>query len=820
MSKLSYYCILFLFFCAPVLAQEKVNKAKIIAQYDSISKVYPKEKLYLHLDKSVYAPSDTLWFKAYLIEPGLNTYSTLSGLIYVDMVSANGTVVQTLSLPTQLGISWGSLVLNPKVYEGGTYTLRGYTNWMQNFGEVFFFKKQIKILSIPNELSNAKSSSASAISINKTTNPTTKKTQDPSIQFLPEGGSWVIGRLQKIAFKAIAPNGKGIAIEGEIKDSKLNQIATFKSNAKGMGYFTAIAESEEIYTAFIKAGKNNYNQQLPKTKTTGTTLIVKNDYTLDSLVITVLSDLTNEPLTMIGQSKGLVSFSANFPADTKRRTIKIAKRLFPTGVSQIVLQSGNQVLNERNFFIHHQDQLQVNLKASSTIYGNRDSIPIQITVNDFNKKPVGGTFSIAITDNNQVMKDEEHDDNILSYFLLSSDLKGEIEDPASYFNGFNAQKHDDLDALCLTQGWVSYETDLSKKPKYRLEKEYTISGRITNLTNKPVLNAKVNILGRNKGMMFGNTTTNENGEFVFKDLPPMDSAVFVLKALTAKGKLGTLGFEVNEFRQLPIKTIAVAKTTSEELLDSIDLSFIAIKQQEYKANRSSGIALNEVVIVGKKLIKGSKNLNGPGEYDQIITREDLEKTKSKTLMELLQEQFKTFHGVPGKGFFINLAPLRLIIDGFDADSAGIYENAYNSLKFYLDYYTVADIEGIEIMRFEGNTSLYQSIYRGRGIFLEITTKSGEGPFLRKAFNTYLLKPMNYGDTKVFYSPKYTSANKADKKPDFRSTIYWVPNVVTNTKGEANISFYSADKKGTYTVWIEGSDMQGKFGMKTMKLEIK
>lgn len=127
-----------------------------------------------------------------------------------------GTVVQTFSFPTQLGISWGSLVLSSKIYKSGTY---GYTNWMQSFGETYFFKKQVKIVAVPSD-------SASAIAANSKKTPTslTATTLNPSIQFLPEGGSWVTGRLQKIAFKAIAPNGKGIAIEGEIKDSKLRQL--------------------------------------------------------------------------------------------------------------------------------------------------------------------------------------------------------------------------------------------------------------------------------------------------------------------------------------------------------------------------------------------------------------------------------------------------------------------------------------------------------------------------------------------------------------------------------------------------------------------
>jgi len=45
-------------------------------------------------------------------------------------------------------------------------------------------------------------------------------------------------------------------------------------------------------------------------------------------------------------------------------------------------------------------------------------------------------------------------------------------------------------------------------------------------------------------------------------------------------------------------------------------------------------------------------------------------------------------------------------------------------------------------------------------------------------------------------------------------------VLTNEAGLASFSFFSADKKGSYTVWIEGSDMAGNLGYKTMKIEIK
>lgn len=55
----------------------------------------------------------------------------------------------------------------------------------------------------------------------------------------------------------------------------------------------------------------------------------------------------------------------------------------------------------------------------------------------------------------------EHGDikqeNIRSYFLLSSELKGAIENPSFYFNEENKERYEAIDALMLTQGWRNYK---------------------------------------------------------------------------------------------------------------------------------------------------------------------------------------------------------------------------------------------------------------------------------------------------------------------------------------------------------------------------
>lgn len=104
-------------------------------------------------------------------------------------------------------------------------------------------------------------------------------------------------------------------------------------------------------------------------------------------------------------------------------------------------------------------------------------------------------------------------------------------------------------------------------------------------------------------------------------------------------------------------------------------------------------------------------------------------------------------------------------------------------------------------------------------FVEVTTRSGHGPFMKKAVGTYVYRPMPYATPKSFYSPKYKPNSIVDMT-DIRSTIYWAPNVVTDQNGKATVSFYTADNPGSYTITIEGSDMQGGIGFKAGTIKVK
>ena len=57
-------------------------------------------------------------------------------------------------------------------------------------------------------------------------------------------------------------------------------------------------------------------------------------------------------------------------------------------------------------------------------------------------------------------------------------------------------------------------------------------------------------------------------------------------------------------------------------------------------------------------------------------------------------------------------------------------------------------------------------------------------------------------------------------PDFRSTLYWNPNLQTDLSGKCNFSFYSADRITTYKVLIEGMTEEGEIVYEIRELVIK
>lgn len=115
-----------------------LGKSKIVADQ------YPAEKVYLHFDKPYYSVADTIFFKAYLTFEQ-NVPSPLSKVVYVDLMTSQDSLVQTIKLPVTNSVAYGSIPLDMVNFKQGNYYVRAYTVWMFNSSPDYFFTKTIAI---------------------------------------------------------------------------------------------------------------------------------------------------------------------------------------------------------------------------------------------------------------------------------------------------------------------------------------------------------------------------------------------------------------------------------------------------------------------------------------------------------------------------------------------------------------------------------------------------------------------------------------------------------------------------------------------------
>jgi alpha-2-macroglobulin-like protein len=89
------------------------------------------EKCYIHTDRTLLEPGDTLWFCAYLPDAGDLHPTRTSDVVYADLLDPKGSILAHKTILALDGTAPGEFIF-PKEYPGGLYKIRAYSNWMRN----------------------------------------------------------------------------------------------------------------------------------------------------------------------------------------------------------------------------------------------------------------------------------------------------------------------------------------------------------------------------------------------------------------------------------------------------------------------------------------------------------------------------------------------------------------------------------------------------------------------------------------------------------------------------------------------------------------
>ncbi|MGD0756367.1 MAG: carboxypeptidase-like regulatory domain-containing protein [Bacteroidales bacterium] len=772
----------------------------------------PFEKVYLHLDRPYYSSGEDIWIKAYLVDALTNKLSDNSNNLYVELVSPDSKIIKQIILRMDKGTGAGDMHLEDSI-ASGNYQIRAYTSWMRNFGETFFFKKVIVI--------------ENQIGVTFLNQPNQDESNEKvDLQFFPEGGSLVENVNTVLGFKALNSSGYGSNINGFVVSSQGDTAASFTSTHFGMGSFVFISKPGLKYFAVGSDGnKISFKIELPAALKTGYSLNVSN-VNKDFFQVNIRTNQATidhfpiHKMVIIGKSHNSLCTTANVKIIGTDNSVVLSKKEFPEGIALLTLMdTTGKLYSERAFYIYSKEKYQINVIPDKKEYTPRQKVTLQVSVKDTSNNPVSANLSVSVVDVNQVKGFEKKQD-IRSYLLLESEIRGHIEQPSYYFDTLNKDRHNALDNLLLTQGWRNfvrnYIPDTAIKFDYPIEKGITLSGTLRRKWgNKPIAGAKITMaLLRNDNPSYKFTQTDSKGKYYLEGLNFTGPQVISVRATDKKNMgIGLISLDtvynntalVNYRSVYKLKTDVNEVSSYNEPSESREISDYtkeaAIKYNILKKyHLTDTIAIGEVIVNARRPVKenadGHFRSYGVPDYSLTVTDK---MSGSHDPIQVLQGRTEGLYitGDSHQGYeFIfhgqkvakGESPL-FLLDDKEVDLSTICN------------VPIEAVDKIEYIKESGALAFYG--FRGSFGVISVLTKRGINSSIPPVLNFITRRVYGYYQARTFYTPKYNIPQSEYNKPDLRTTIYWDPNVVTDKDGNATISFFNADSKAIIKVDIEG-----------------
>ena len=439
----------------------------------------PQEKVYLHIDNTCYFVGDTIWYKAYVTRSDKGWLTDLSKIMYVELLTPDGYLVERQQLKMEDGTAHGAFTLTDSLY-AGYYELRAYTRWMLNFGrhehphskytEDMFYNKQMAkdffrdydklysrvfpVFDHPKE--------AWRYAKDMTLRPmrryykARKGKPEIDLRFYPEGGHLIEGTDGHVAFEINDEEGKHLEAELSIIDSDGKEVAQTRTLNRGRGVFTLTdMKPDDKYKARLHYQDYDYEVKLPEVEKEGYALHVERK---DSVLRMIIQGTTEskEELGIQIQCNGVSkAFRKLSPADMRKDTVDIFWASLPTGVNQITVFNGEgRIYADRLFFVNHHDYDQplITVEGIKQEYAPFEPIELRMKLLRHHDADV----SLAVRDH---ATDETTYDNgtMLTEMLLASEIKGFVENPGWYFEADDSLHRHALDLLMMVQGWRRHD---------------------------------------------------------------------------------------------------------------------------------------------------------------------------------------------------------------------------------------------------------------------------------------------------------------------------------------------------------------------------
>lgn len=763
LSRMSIIALLLWVFFASAQNSTTVTDP-LVEQLQILPKSHISDLVYLQTSKTIYETEEDVWFKGYVLDAQHFYPSARSKTLFVQLIEdKTDLVVWEKKYEIENGFVDGHLFLKNELAEG-IYTLSAYSaHSADSNAKEFYTAKKFEVQKILKR---------------KTTVASIKKDSIVLFTTYPEGGKLVSGIESTLAFKAVNSKGLPVEVLGTLFENNVPLIP-FKSSHAGMGGFDFTPDVSKKYYIQLNEPASDKVYDIPTIEPSGKVIhLLGNTKEAVFFKITQSDCLKEETVYLRLQMRGIV-YGLATDLLKKELVIKIPLTDIPQGISEVTLFDQNAVpLAERLVYVNQNQKLAIKTELDRSAYTVKEKVKLKIKVTDQNDQPIVAHLGLSVYD--VLYQNKQDSKNIKSHYLLSTQIKGNIYDPAYYFEEQNKDRKEALNLLMLTQGWRNYawnEGNLKLQGNNSPIVFDEIEGKVRLKNPNDTVFKKIK--NYSKELMEAIRKTREirkKGILVFSG-DESKGKNFIMTDTTGRFTVGSKELKKGEggntyFQQITSKSIN-DYPEPKYLINVIDVSFKEINKQRKD----------------KTVLYPMPKIEKPNE----ITVAPLTNRKTiNKLKEVVITSKKKFRDkVMGK--LDSLARLKDYVCKF---------NILNCPNHIGDFDNTKPREG--------------QIYKGAD---GIPYHYGERTEAELLARLNIAKLEGYYGKKVFYETVYDEVTITDTAPDYRNTLFWKSDIITNKEGEANVDFFCSDINSLFVGNIEGVSGNGLLGVDNFEFKV-
>ena len=725
-----------------------------------------RELLYLQTDKGIYETGEDLWFKTYTLDAQSLALSDRSKTLFVEMLNAKDSIVWQEKYPILSGIAGGHIYVNKDLKEGD-YRIHAYTRFsFLNDTLRPVYPKKIRVIK--------------SIAYKGTNSPQEKDQPVARFSFFPEGGYLIDGIPTKVAFKALDAKGMPAKVAGRLLENG-KDITKLESVHDGMGFVFILPIKGASYKAVLSDGR-----EFPFAEVVSSGLSVHLRKQTDEYLEFLLSQpkgAAAQAIKLEGKMRGGLCCTATGTL-SERLKIRIPLKEFPMqGIAEFTLYNADgQPMAERLVYIHPERKLHIELNTDSARYFTRGKGKLNVKVTDEAGNPVQAHLGLSIFD--RAYQNELNPENMLSYCYLSTEIKGNIHNPAYYFDSNNKDRQAALDLLLLTQGWRRY---VWEKADTAMLADCFLSDEIK---GKQIIGKKKQKELANGGQLIQVSGPSTKSQFIIVDSLGRFT-VSTDQMIALRGGYVYLKPMLDKDEYKPSIVIEESFYKADSLRKSCQSFFACMNPSlvvsdlalDYPViSQDSSILLSEITVTGKKgRIFRDKMMGRLDSLAQIsIGVSWVCGCKSDCGTFLNDYKGYSHHpiGCPGA------PPKKRVPPVIGETYALIKYEPVGKKGGWNDGWII--------------TAMDHVTYQGE----EFTEEE-----LLRMNNLWRVK--GYYGTREFYQPDELDVQSP--LPDARNVLLWKPDIITDEKGEAEVEFFCSDTNTNFMGVIEGTDGIGNIG---------